>query len=104
MQSEIPFIITKSEYRPRYHYRDSLGLECDTVVHLRNGMYVLIEIKLGGDKLIEEGAQNLIKLKDRIDIDKMNSPSFMMVMTAVGNFSYQRKDGVYVVSITCLKN
>ncbi len=87
-----------------YHYRDSLGLECDTVVHLRNGKYALIEIKLGGDKLIEEGAQNLIKLKDRIDIDKMKSPSFMMVLTAVGDYAYQRKDGVYVVPITCLKN
>ncbi len=87
-----------------YHYRDSLGLECDAVVHLRNGKYGLIEIKLGGDKLIEEGALNLIKLKERIDIDKMNSPSFMMVLTAVGNYAYQRKDGVYVVPITCLKN
>lgn len=87
-----------------YHYRDSLGLECDAVVHLRNGKYGLIEIKLGGDKLIEEGAFNLLKLKERIDIDKMYSPSFMMVLTAIGNFAYQRRDGVYVVPITCLKN
>lgn len=87
-----------------YHYRDSLGLECDTVVHLRNGNYGLIEIKIGGDKLIEEGASNLLKLKDKIDVSKMNSPSFMMVLTAVGNFAYQRKDGVYVVPITCLKD
>lgn len=87
-----------------YHYRDSLGLECDTVVHLRNGKYGLVEIKLGGDKLIDEGTKNLIKLKDKIDVDKMNSPAFMMVLTAVGNLAYQRKDGVYVVPITCLKN
>lgn len=87
-----------------YHYRDSLGLECDAVVHLRNGKYGLIEIKLGGDKLIEEGAKNLIKLKDKIDVGKMNSPAFMMVLTAVGSLAYQRKDGVYVVPITCLKN
>lgn len=87
-----------------YHYRDSLGLECDSVIHLRNGLYGLIEIKLGGDKLIEEGAANLLKLRDKIDIDRMKSPSFMMVLTAVGNFAYQRKDGVYVVPITCLKN
>lgn len=87
-----------------YHYRDSLGLECDTVIHLRNGRYGLVEIKLGGDKLIEEGAANLLKLQSKIDTDKMNSPSFMMVLTAVGKFAYQRKDGVYVVPITCLKN
>ncbi|MDE7386743.1 MAG: DUF4143 domain-containing protein [Muribaculaceae bacterium] len=87
-----------------YHYRDSLGLECDTVVHLRNGRYGLIEIKLGGDKLIKEGAANLLKLRDKIDTDKMASPSFMMILTAVGNFAYQREDGVYVVPVSCLKN
>lgn len=42
-----------------YHYRDSKGLECDAVLHLRNGSYGLIEIKLGGEKNIEEGAKNL---------------------------------------------
>lgn len=87
-----------------YHYRDSLGLECDTVVHLRNGMYGLIEIKLGGDKLIDEGASNLLKLQNKIDTDKMKSPAFMMVLTAVGNFAYQRADGVYVVPVCCLKD
>lgn len=87
-----------------YHYRDSLGLECDAVVHLRNGKYGLVEIKLGGDKLIEEGAANLLKLNNKLDTDKMASPSFMMILTAVGKFAYQRKDGVYVVPITCLKN
>lgn len=87
-----------------YHYRDSLGLECDAVVHLRNGKYGLIEIKLGGDKLVDEGAANLHKLLNKIDTDKMKSPAFMMVLTAVGNIAYQRKDGVYVVPITCLKN
>lgn len=87
-----------------YHYRDSLGLECDTVIHLRNGKYGLIEIKLGGDKLIEEGAVNLLKLKAKIDTEKMNAPSFMMILTAVGKFAYQRKDNVYVVPISCLKD
>ncbi len=87
-----------------YHYRDSLGLECDTVVHLRNGQYGLIEIKLGGDKLIEEGATNLLKLRDKIDTSKMNAPSFMMVLTAVGKLAYQRQDGVYVVPVTSLKD
>jgi len=87
-----------------YHYRDSLGLECDTIIHLRNGQYGIVEIKLGGDKLVEEGAAALLKLRDKIDTGRMASPSFMMVLTAVGNFAYQRKDGVYVVPITCLKH
>lgn len=87
-----------------YHYRDSSDLECDAVIHLRNLCYGLIEIKLGGDKLIEEGAQTLLKLKNKIDIDKMNSPSFLMVITATGNYSYKRDDDVFVVPIGCLKN
>ncbi len=85
-----------------YHYRDKTGLECDAVVHLRNGSYALIEIKLGGDKLIEEGSQNLKKLSEKIDTNKMKSPSFLMVLTGVGKYAYQREDGVYVVPIGCL--
>lgn len=87
-----------------YHYRDASDLECDAVVHLRNGSYGLIEIKLGGDKLIESGAENLIKMKNKIDTDKMKNPSFLMVLTATGKYAYQREDGVYVVPIGCLKN
>ena len=87
-----------------YHYRDKTGLECDTVVHLRNGDYGLIEIKIGGDKLIEEGAANLQKLSQKIDTTKMKSPSFLMILTAVGSFAYRREDGVYVVPIGCLKD
>ena len=87
-----------------YHYRDASDLECDAVVHLRNGEYGLIEIKLGGDKLIDNGAENLMKLKNKIDCDKMNNPSFLMVLTATGKYAYQREDGVYVVPIGCLKN
>jgi hypothetical protein len=87
-----------------YHYRDKDGLECDAVMHLRNGAYGLIEVKLGGDKLIEEGATNLIKLSKKIDTNRMKEPSFMMVLTAVGNYAFKRPDGVYVVPISCLKN
>lgn len=86
-----------------YHYRDNNNLECDSVLHLRNGHYGLIEIKLGGETLIEEGATNLITLAKKIDTDKMYAPSFMMVLTGVGQFAYQREDGVYVVPIGCLK-
>ena len=87
-----------------YHYRDKSGLECDTVVYLRNGSFGLIEIKLGGDKLIEEGAENLKIFSRKIDTDKMKTPSFLMVLTGTGNFAYKREDGVYVVPIGCLKN
>ena len=87
-----------------YHYRDASSLECDAVIHLRNGSYGLIEIKLGGDKLIEEGANNLLKLNNKLDVSKMKNPSFLMVVTATGDYAYKRKDGVYVVPIGCLKN
>lgn len=86
------------------HYRDKDGLECDAVIHLRNGKYGLIEIKLGGDTLIEEGARNLKAMEAKIDTDKMNTPSFLMVLTGVGNYAYRRKDGVFVVPIGSLKN
>lgn len=87
-----------------YHYRDSNGLECDAVVHLRNGNYGLIEIKLGGDRLIDEGAANLIKLSNKIDTTKMKKPSFLMVLVGVNKYAYKRQDGVLVVPIDCLKN
>lgn len=87
-----------------YHYRDKSGLECDSVIHLKNGSYGLVEIKLGGDKLIEEGAANLLKLKERIDSEKMNDPAFMMVLCGVAPFAYKRNDGVMVVPIGCLRN
>lgn len=87
-----------------YHYRDKDGLECDAVIHLRNGKYGLIEIKLGGDRLIEEGAKSLKTLEAKIDTDKMNAPSFLMVLTGTGDYAYRRHDGVYVVPIGCLKN
>ena len=87
-----------------YHYRDSSDLECDAVIHLRDGSYGLIEVKLGGDKLIETGVENLIKLENKIDTDKMNKPSFLAVITATGKYAYRRNDGVYIVPIGCLKN
>ena len=87
-----------------YHYRDKSGLECDAVIHLRNGEYGLVEIKLGGDKLIQEGAEALIKLSDKIDTDRMKKPSFLMVLCGVAPFAYQRKDGVFVVPVGCLRD
>ena len=87
-----------------YHYRDANGLECDAVVHLRDGSYGLIEIKLGGDKLINEGVKNIKNMYNKIDTEKMKNPSFLMVLTATGNYAYRREDGVYIVPIGCLKN
>ncbi len=87
-----------------YHYRDKSGLKCDAVIHCRNGKYGLIEIKLGGDSNIEKGAESLKKLSENIDCTKMSSPSFLMVLTAVGSMAYKRPDGVIVVPIGSLKN
>ena len=87
-----------------YHYRDSSGLECDTVLHRRNGTYALIEIKLGGEKAIEEAADSMKQLAETIDHTRMPQPSFLMVLTAVGPYAYRRPDGVFVVPITCLNS
>ncbi len=87
-----------------YHYRDRNNLECDAVVHLRNGRYGLVEIKLGGDSLIEEGAKTLKRLEKNLDTDKMKSPSFKMILTAVGDYAYKREDGILIVPVTCLGN
>lgn len=85
------------------HYRDNAGLECDAVIHLENGSWGAVEIKLGGDDMIEAGASSLKLLKAKIE-EKSNekSPSFLMVLTAVGG-AYQREDGVFVVPINLLK-
>ena len=87
-----------------YHYRDSSGLECDTVLHRRNGSYALMEVKLGGEQNIEDGAKSMLALAENIDTDKMPAPSFMAVIVGVGQYAYQRKDGVYVIPIGCLKD
>lgn len=86
-----------------YHYRDKNGLECDAVIHLRNGSYGLVEIKLGGDKLIEEGVKTLKDLASKIDTENMSKPSFMAVLCAKAPFAYKRNDGVCVIPITALR-
>jgi ComEC/Rec2-related protein len=85
------------------HYLDRNGLECDAVIHLRNGAYGLVEVKLGGDRLIEEGARSLHKLHKKIDTDRMKEPSFMAVLVANGDYAYRRIDGVWVIPIGSLK-
>lgn len=86
-----------------FHFRDRTGLECDAVLHLRDGRYGLIEVKLGGNRLIEEGAANLIKLSDKIDTTTMSKPSFLMVATGTGEYSFTRRDGVMVAPIRTLR-
>ncbi len=87
-----------------YHYRDKNGLECDAVLHLRNGHYGLIEIKLGGESLINDGAKSLNVLEAQIDTSRMKPASFKMILTAVGEYAYRRsEDNVYVVPLGCLK-
>ena len=86
-----------------YHYRDKNGLECDAVIHLRNGAYGLIEIKLGGDKAIEEGKYTLNKLAENIDYNLMKKPSFKMVITGTGKYAYKDTD-TFIIPIGCLKD
>ena len=85
-----------------YHYRDRSGLEADAVIHLHNGAYGLVEVKLGGESLVDEGAKSLLSLRNKIDVSTTGSPSFLMVLTAVGDYSYYREDGVFVVPLAVL--
>ena len=85
------------------HYRDSDGLECDAVLHCRDGRYGLIEIKLGGQDNIQRGLATLNELEGKIDNTKMKTPSFKMILTALGEFAYRRPDGIYVIPLACLK-
>ena len=87
-----------------YHFRDKNGLECDAVVHLRDGRYGLVEVKLGGEDKIRDGADALKDLAGKIDTSRMREPSFLMVLVGVGQYAYRREDGVYVVPIGCLKD
>ncbi|MCH5246399.1 MAG: ATP-binding protein [Muribaculaceae bacterium] len=85
------------------HYRDNAGLECDAVIHLEDGRWGAIEIKLGGEKLIDDGCKSLNLLKSKLDSKSSEkAPSFLMVLTATGD-AYRREDGVFVVPLTMLK-
>lgn len=84
------------------HYRDANGLEADAVVHLRDGSWAAVEVKLASSQAIDEGARHLRKLSDKIDTDRMGPPSFLMVLTAT-QYAYRREDGVYVVPLGCLE-
>ena len=79
-------------------------MECDAVICLKDGTYGLIEIKIGGEDNISDGAETLKVLREKIDTDKMNAPSFLAVVIAVGDYAYKREDGVFVLPIGCLKD
>lgn len=85
-----------------YQYRDNQGLECDAIIHPRDGRYALIEAELGGSD-IDTAANNLIKLKNKIDTDQMREPSLMAVLTGT-QYAYEREDGILVVPVSCLKD
>ncbi|MDX9747302.1 MAG: DUF4143 domain-containing protein [Paludibacter sp.] len=85
-----------------FHYRDKNGLEADLIIKLRDGRWAAVEVKLGNSQQ-DEAAQNLLKLKQTINTEKMNEPSFLMILTG-GNVAYQRSDGVLVVPVGCLKD
>ena len=87
-----------------YHYRDANGLECDAVVHLPNGNYGLVEIKLGGENLVNEAAKTLNKLTSKLDTTRMKPPAFRMVLTAVGTQAYRRTDDIIVEPVGSLKD
>ena len=86
-----------------YNYHDKDGLEIDAIVHRNNGQWGAIETKLGGETLINSGAEKLLKLAKKVDIERMQPPAFLMVLVAVSEFAYRRQDGVIVVPIGCLK-
>ena len=85
-----------------FHYRDKSGLEADAIVHLKDGRWGAVEVKMGA-KEIEKAAENLKILRDKINLDKMKEPSFLMVLTAT-EIGYQRDDGVYIIPIGCLRD
>ena len=86
------------------HYLDRNGLACDAVVHLRNGTSGLVEVKLGGESLIDEGAKTLNELSGIIDTSRQSEVAFKMIITASGDFAYQRKDGIIICPISALKS
>lgn len=87
-----------------YHYKDNLDNECDIVIHLRDGRYALLEVKLGGERLIEEGVETLKDVLRRIDTNKMGEPAFMAVVTGTERYAYRRDDGILILPLGALRN
>ena len=86
------------------HYHDKTGLECDALLQDWAGNYALDEIKLGGDNLINEAVDSLLKLDSLIKDKKQTPPASKMVVTATGDFAYTRQeDGIIVCPLSALR-
>ena len=86
-----------------FHYRDGSGLECDAIVHLRNGAYGLVEVKLAGETLIAEANRTLSDLADKIDTTRMKEPAFRMIVVGKGEYAYRDKNGTIICPVACLR-
>ena len=95
-------VYSEAIYGELFHYRDKSGLETDAIVHLKDGRWGAIEVKMGA-KEIETATENLLTLRNKINLEKMKEPSFLMVLTGT-ELGYRRKDGVYIVPIGCLRD
>lgn len=85
-----------------FHYRDRNGLQADAIIHLHDGRWAAVEVKLGVS-MVDEAARNLLRLRDAVDQEKMNKPSFLLVLTG-DKYAYRREDGIYVVPLACLRD
>jgi len=83
-----------------FHYRDKTGLEADAVIHLHDGRWAPVEVKLG-NRFVDDAAKHLLKLASRVDQGRQGAPSFLMVLTATQT-AYLRNDGVVVAPLGTL--
>jgi predicted AAA+ superfamily ATPase len=94
-------IYTQTNGGSVFHYRDKTGLEADAIIHLNDNKWGLVEVKLGNAEF-DKASENLLKLEERIDTEKLGKPAFKMIITSTG-YAYKRQDGVIIVPIGCLK-
>ena len=88
-----------------FYYRDKNGLECDAIIHLADGKWGAVEIKLGADQTtIDKAAENLLKFSEIVDTGQMKEPSCLMILSGISGYAYRRPDGVLVVPIGCLRD
>ncbi len=94
-------IYTQTNGGSVFHYRDKTGLEADAIIHLNDNKWGLVEVKLGNAEF-DKASENLLKLEERIDTEKLGKPAFKMIITST-DYAYKRQDGVIIVPIGCLK-
>lgn len=87
-----------------YHYRDKENYEIDAVIELDDGRWAAFEIKVGFNQ-VDEAAENLLKVCGYISSSsRIGPPAFMCVICGMSKAAYRRKDGVYIIPITALKD